>query len=96
MNNKKYVLKLDKYKYYLDFIKKVNIEKNCKWIYDIIDKNKDNELNKILYENKKFILVLSFEKKANKINTFHLLAFSKDKTIKSIRDLKIDHIPLLK
>jgi m7GpppX diphosphatase len=34
--------------------------------------------------------------KPDKISTFHLLAFPKDKTIKSIRDLTIDHIPLLK
>ena len=32
----------------------------------------------------------------DKISTFHLLAFPKDKTIKSIRDLNADHIPLLK
>ena len=34
--------------------------------------------------------------KPDKISTFHLLAFPKDKDIKSIRDLKADHIPLLK
>jgi len=34
--------------------------------------------------------------KPDKISTFYLLAFPKDKTIKSIRDLEPDHIPLLK
>ena len=34
--------------------------------------------------------------KPDKISKFHLLAFPKDKTIKSIRDLNADHIPLLK
>ena len=34
--------------------------------------------------------------KPDKISTFHLLAFPKDKNIKSIRDLNTDHIPLLK
>lgn len=30
------------------------------------------------------------------MNTFHLLAFPKDTTIKSIRDLTQEHVPLLK
>lgn len=31
----------------------------------------------------------------NGINTFHLLAFPKDKTIRSIRDLTVNHVRLL-
>ena len=92
MNNKKYVIKLDDYKDYLRFIN-IDIQKNCKWIYDIIDKKNKN---KILYENKNFVLIMRRRMNPNKISTLHLLAFPKDKTIKSIRDLNADHIPLLK
>jgi len=93
MNNKKYNIKLHDYNDYLEFLK-IDVNKNCKWIYDIIDKNSNT--NKILYENKNFVLVMRRQMKPDKISTFHLLAFSKDKTIKSIRDLKPDHIPILK
>lgn len=67
---------------------------NCKWIYDIIDKK--SKVNKLLYENNNFVLIMRKYMNPNKISTFHLLAFPKDKTIKSIRDLTIDHIPLLR
>lgn len=93
MNNKKYNIKLHDYNDYLEF-SKIDLNKNCKWIYDIIDKNSNT--NKILYENKNFVLVMRRQMKPDKISTFHLLAFPKDKTIKSIRDLEPDHIPLLK
>jgi m7GpppX diphosphatase len=87
------MIKLDDYKDYLKFIKNIDIQYNCKWIYDIIDKNNKN---KILYENKNFVLIMRRRMNPNKISTFHLLAFPKDKTIKSIRDLRGVHIPLLK
>ena len=87
MNNKKEIK--------LDF-SKINIKKNCKWIYDIIDKNKDANLSKLLYENENFVLIMRRRMIPHKISTFHLLAFPKNKKIKSIRDLKADHIPLLK
>jgi hypothetical protein len=92
MNNKRYIVKLDDYKDYLKFIN-TDIDKNCKWIYDIIDKN--SNVNKILYENKNFVLIMRRRMTLDKINKFHLLAFPKDKRIKTIRDLTIIHIPLL-
>jgi len=90
---KKYVIKLDTYDDYLEFAKK-NIGKDCQWIYDIIDKK--SGLDRLLYENKNFVLVIEMNMKQNDMTTFHLLAFPKDKSIKSIRDLTKDHIPLLK
>jgi len=95
MNDDRDKIKLNSYKNYIKFLK-IDIKKNCKWIYDIIDKNKDANLSKLLYENKNFVLVMKKYMSPNKLSTFHLLAFVKDKKIKSIRDLKIEHIPLLK
>ena len=95
MNDDRDKIKLNSYKNYMKFLK-IDIKKNCKWIYDIIDKNKDADLSKLLYENKNFVLIMRKYMSPKKLSTFHLLAFVKDKKIKSIRDLKIEHIPLLK
>jgi len=91
--DKKYYIKLDTYNDYLEFTKK-NVGKDCKWIYDIIDKKSHDD--RILYENKNFLLVTEMNMKKDDITTFHLLAFPKDKTLKSIRDLTIENILLLK
>jgi diadenosine tetraphosphate (Ap4A) HIT family hydrolase len=91
--SKKYITKIDTYDNYLEFAKK-NIGKDCQWIYDIIDKK--SGLDRLLYENKNFILVTEMNMKSDDLKTFHLLAFPKDKSLKSIRDLTKDDIPLLK
>lgn len=88
-----YIVKLDTYN---DWIEKINAnpEKQCQWIYNIIDNNA--EQNRILYQNDNFILITEPTMNTDDIlNTFHLLAFPKDKTIKSIRHLTQQHIPLL-
>ena len=89
----KYIIKLDTYADYLEFAKQ-NVGKDCKWIYDIIDKK--SGLDRLLYESKDFVLVTEMNMNIEDPETFHLLAFPKDKTIKSIRDLTPEHIPLLK
>lgn len=89
----KYVLEIDTYDDYLKFVDK-NIGKDCQWIYDIIDKKTTTD--RVLLEEKNFVLVTEMNMKKNDLNTFHLLAFPKDKSIRSIRDLEYKHIPLLK
>jgi hypothetical protein len=79
MNDDKDKIKLNSYKNYMKFLK-IDIEKNCKWIYDIIDKK--SNISKLLYENKNFVLVMKKYMSPNKLSTFHLLAFVKDKKIK--------------
>lgn len=93
-NNKKYITKIHTYDDYLEFSQK-NIGKNCKWIYDIIDNNNDANLDRLLLVKKDFVLVKEMHMKDNDINSFHLLAFPKNKEIKTIRDLTRDDIPLL-
>lgn len=88
----RYVLKLDQWTDYVEYVKQ-NIGKDCKWIYDIIDKKTTDRL---LYETENFVLVSEMNMKIGDPETFHLLAFPKDKAIKSIRDLVPEHIPLLK
>jgi m7GpppX diphosphatase len=95
MGGGKYKLKLDTYDDYIKYIKE-NEGKDCGWIYDIIDKHKETDNNKLLFEDDDFVLVTEMDMKDDDISTFHLLAFPKDKSIKSIRDLTSEHIPLLK
>lgn len=70
-----------------------NIEKNCLWIYNILDKK--NNIDKILYENDNFILIADITMEPNLFNSFHLLAFPKNKLLRTMRDLTFNDIPLL-
>jgi len=88
-----YILKLDTYDDYLKFAEE-NMGKDCKWIYDIIDKT--DGLEKLLFETDNFVLVIEMSMVIGDLNTFHLLAFPKNKSIRSIRDLTAEHIPILK
>jgi hypothetical protein len=92
-NDKKYILKIDTYDDYLKFVEK-NIGKDCQWIYDIIDKK--TQTDRLLLDNDNFVLVTEMNMKMDDLDTFHLLAFPKDKSIRSIRDLEYKHIPLLR
>lgn len=94
----RYIIKLDTYSDYLEFVKqKVDDgDCQCQWIYDIIDKKPGSELNRRLYEGKEFVLVKTMDMDIeNNPDSFHLLAFPKDKSIRSIRDLTRENIPLL-
>jgi len=90
---KNYIVKLDTFEDGLKYMNQ-NIGKDCKWIYDLIDGKGDR--NRVLYENKNFVLVTEMSMKSDDMRTFHPLAFPKDKSIRSIRDLTSDHIPLLR
>ena len=76
----------------MGFIKN-NIDKDYEWIYNIIEKK--TEPDRILFENDNFVLVIDMNMKPYNLETFHLLAFPKDLTLKSIRDLSAKDIPLL-
>lgn len=87
----KYIIKIDTFDDYLIYIEN-NPNKECEWIYNIIDKKKD--FDRLLYETEDFVLVTEMNMNEN-IDTFHLLAFPKDRSLKSIRDLRQTHINLL-
>jgi m7GpppX diphosphatase len=91
-SKKKYIIVPNTYADYLGFIKN-NIDKDCEWIYNIIEKK--TEPDRILFENDNFVLVIDMNMKPYNLETFHLLAFPKDLTLKSIRDLSAKDIPLL-
>ena len=73
-------------------------EKNCDWVYRIF-KGKQ-ELEYIEYVNKKFLIIPCEGKKMkdiilNSSNKFNLLVMPFDFTLRTIRDLRRTHIPLL-
>lgn len=89
----KYIVKLHTYDDWIQIVT-TNPEKQCEWIYNIIENN--TESDRIIYQNEYFILITEPSFDINDIeNTFHLLAFPKDKSLKSIRELNQQHIPLL-
>ena len=69
-------------------------KENTKWINDIL-KNK-KEQNKIMFKNEKYIVTKDILwDEENITNSFYMLAIPFSK-IKTIRDLRKEHIPLLK
>lgn len=91
---KKYVVKLDTYEEWLIYAN-ANSGKDCEWIYHIIDHGVSISKNKVLINESDFVLVTEYTMKEDDLNSFHLLALPKDKTIRGMRDLKSEHIPLL-
>ena len=68
-------------------------DNNTKWIFDILNKNK--EQNKVLYDDDKIMIVKDQHFNEQKKQSFYLLVFPFDK-LKTIRDLRSKHIELLK
>ena len=89
---------------YLRSIKKANIEinlngeKNCDWIYRIMEGKQELEFVECV--TKDFLIIPTEFCKLDEIiqfspNNFNLIVIPFDLELKSIRDLKIKHIPLL-
>lgn len=64
------------------------------WVYNILDKKK--EVENILFENEEFMILKDYVF-VNSINIddLHLLALPFRRDIKSLRDLKAEHIGML-
>ena len=82
----------DTYKEYLSFIEKRNIEKD-RWIYNIIDGKKEQEL--ILYVDEKCIVIPTYIWDTKNIDKLHVLCLPTDTTLRCIRSLTNEHIELL-
>jgi len=79
---------LETYNEYLKINKNINIE----WIYNIIDHKAETE--DIIYENKDIIIIPNYNWNRDN-NNLHVLGIFKDKRLKSIRDLRNEHIEIL-
>lgn len=82
----------ESYQEYLNFIMKRDI-KNERWIYNIIDKNAEQDA--ILYRDDKIIIIPTYKWNGVDMQKLHILTIPTDKSIRSIRDLAACHIELL-
>jgi len=65
-----------------------------KWIYNII--NKTAEVERVIFDNDHFIMLPNSKWSVGQpITDLYLLIITKDKKLRSIRDLTAEHIPLL-
>jgi m7GpppX diphosphatase len=82
----------ESYEDYLKRASKRNPQKD-QWIKDIVSGKTQTE--GILYQNDEFIMFPPAKWDMKDMKTFHMLAFVKDFSIRSMRDLNGSHIPLL-
>lgn len=81
------------YDEYLNKMKQIG-EHNLKWIYNVI--NGVAESDNIIYQNDEFVLMTDYTWDKKVLQDFHLLAIVRDRAIMSMRDLRREHIPMLK
>lgn len=80
------------YQDYLKYISKRDIEKD-RWIYNIIDGK--SEQDTILYKDEKCIVIPTYMWDGKNIEKLHILCLPTDISLRSIRSLRYEHIPLL-
>jgi len=80
---------------YADYLLRASKRNSSKdqWIKDIISGK--THTNGILYQNENFIMFPPAKWNMKDMSTFHMLAFVKDFSIRSMRDLNGSHIDLL-
>lgn len=67
---------------------------HCDWMYNVLDNKKEQELT--VFENEHFKLQKDFKFNEGDLQTLYLLAIPTTRTLKSVRDLSADHLPMLK
>lgn len=80
------------YQDYLKYISKRDIEKD-RWIYNIIDGI--SEQDSILYRDELCIIIPTYMWDGKNIDKLHILCLPRDISLRSIRSLRYEHIPLL-
>lgn len=84
---------------YNDYIEKMKnlapiSAKKDSWIYDILNNNAEQD--NVFFSDDKFIIIPPRTWHRKDISRLYLLAFVRDTSIRSLRDLTSQHIPLLK
>jgi m7GpppX diphosphatase len=80
---------------YEEYIKSLELRdpKKDEWIYNIIDGTAEQD--KIIYKDDQCIVIPTYIWDETNIEKMHVLCLPIDKTIRSIRSLEVNHIPLL-
>ena len=85
-------LKKESYQEYLKMLEKRDPNKD-KWIYNIIDGSAEQD--KILYKDDLCIIIPTYIWDTVNIDKLHILCLPTDTSLRSIRSLTVEHIPLL-
>ena len=85
-------LTVETYTDYLNVVKNRNKEKD-KWIYNIIDGV--SETGSVLYRDQLCIIMPTYTWNGD-VNKLHMLCIATDRSLRSIRDLRTEHIDMLK
>lgn len=71
---------------------------DLQWVYNILEHK--SELERIVFEDVDpeigFVLLPDLKWNGSSLDTLYLLAITQIRGIKSLRDLNVDHLPLLK
>lgn len=89
----KYFTVKESYKEYLQSVEKRATRFDREWVRDIIDRGAEQE--NVLYRDQAFILLKDKRWRGDDIEKLHLLAFSMNKNLRTIRDLTGNFAPLL-
>jgi len=68
-------------------------EKRISWVYNILDGKKEQDL--VVHQDNKFVLLPDSKWDRKDMASMYVLAIVKERGIKSLRDLRAVHLPLL-
>ena len=77
-----------------EFIDQIDHSKMNKWIYNFLEETKENV--RIVHDHALFKLIKGWEFNDGDLETLYCLAVPKQRDLMTIRDLKKEHLPLLK
>lgn len=66
---------------------------HCNWVYAVLDCTKEKELR--VHEADGFMLQKDYKFNEGDISTLYCLALPKQRDLKTVRDLTVEHLPLL-
>ena len=75
------------------FLDPMNME-HCNWIYSILNGEKEQE--NIIFQNEYFILEKDYKFNEGDIRTMYCLMMPIQRDLKTVRDLRAEHLPMLK
>jgi len=76
------------------FIDKIDHAAANEWMYAILEGRAETELK--LFENERFVLSKDWEFNGGDVQTLYCLAMPKQRDLLTLRDLRREHLPLLK
>jgi len=86
---------LESYDHYISKVVPKISTRKTEWIYNLIDNHQNESREKILYQDKYFILLHDKKWKSESTYDLHIVAYFKDRSFKCMRDLTGEQIELI-